>query len=242
MTNLMEEVMRSGTAAGVRPRGSAPRRPARPALRMMAGSSDTPRDLLCIVWVGFDDNRELDLEGAHSALPIWTEFMKRALQYRGYRNARPFEAPDGIVSAQIDPESGMLATPGCPTIDHRSLHLGDPAGDLVSTAWRRTKRDSRRRLGSCRPIRRRLRHRRMLARPPPRLPRAGTPPLHRPRLRRPRKKPKSPKRRKAFGNAYRVCLNRAKGEATCFPLATSLFFWPRASFRGLRSHRIPVPH
>jgi penicillin-binding protein 1B len=71
-------------------------------------------DLLCIVWVGFDDNRDLDLEGAHSALPIWTEFMKRALQYRTYRNARPFEAPDGIVSVQIDPESGMLATPSCP--------------------------------------------------------------------------------------------------------------------------------
>jgi penicillin-binding protein 1B len=65
--------------------------------------------------VGFDDNRQLDLEGAHSALPIWTEFMKRALEYRAYRNARPFEAPDGIVSVQIDPESGMLATAGCPT-------------------------------------------------------------------------------------------------------------------------------
>jgi hypothetical protein len=41
--------------------------------------------------------------------------MKRALQYRAYRNARPFEAPDGIVSVQIDPESGMLATANCPT-------------------------------------------------------------------------------------------------------------------------------
>ena len=80
MTNLMEEVMRSGTAAGVRARGFAA-----PA----AGKTGTSRDgwfagytseLLCIVWVGFDDNRELNLEGAHSALPIWTEFMKRALQ------------------------------------------------------------------------------------------------------------------------------------------------------------------
>jgi penicillin-binding protein 1B len=69
---------------------------------------------LCIVWVGFDDNRQLDLQGADSALPIWTEFMKRALQYRAYRDARPFEAPDGIVSVQIDPESGLLATPYCP--------------------------------------------------------------------------------------------------------------------------------
>ena len=115
MTNLMEEVMRSGTAAGVRARGFGV-----PA----AGKTGTSHDgwfagytsgLLCIVWVGFDDNRELDLEGAHSALPIWTEFMKRALQYRAYRNAQPFQAPDGIVSVQIDPESGMLATPYCPS-------------------------------------------------------------------------------------------------------------------------------
>ena len=115
MTNLMEEVMRSGTAAGVRSLGFVV-----PA----AGKTGTSHDgwfagytseLLCIVWVGFDDDRQLDLEGAHSALPIWTAFMKRALQYREYRDARPFEAPDGIVSVQIDPASGMQATPYCPT-------------------------------------------------------------------------------------------------------------------------------
>jgi len=69
---------------------------------------------LCVVWVGFDDNKELDLEGAHSAAPIWTEFMKRALAYREYRDAKPFHAPDGIVSIDIDPQSGMPATPYCP--------------------------------------------------------------------------------------------------------------------------------
>jgi len=115
MTNLMEEVMRSGTAAGVRARGFTV-----PA----AGKTGTSHDgwfagytsnLLCIVWVGLDDNSQLDLEGAHSALPIWTGFMKRALQYREYHNAQPFSAPDGIVSMQIDPESGMQATPDCPT-------------------------------------------------------------------------------------------------------------------------------
>jgi penicillin-binding protein 1B len=115
MTNLMEEVMRSGTAAGVRARGFTA-----PAAGKTGTSHDGwfagyTSDLLCIVWVGFDDNRELDLEGAHSALPIWADFMKRAMGYRAYRNARPFEAPDGIVSVQIDPESGMQATPYCPT-------------------------------------------------------------------------------------------------------------------------------
>jgi penicillin-binding protein 1B len=114
MTNLMEEVMRSGTAAGVRGLGFTV-----PA----AGKTGTSHDgwfagytsgLLCIVWVGFDDNSVLDLEGAHSALPIWTQFMKSALKYRAYHDAKPFPAPDGIVSVQIDPESGLLATPSCP--------------------------------------------------------------------------------------------------------------------------------
>jgi penicillin-binding protein 1B len=114
MTNLMEEVLRSGTAAGVRARGFTV-----PA----AGKTGTSHDgwfagytsqLLCIVWVGFDDNSQLDLQGADSAAPIWGEFMKRALQFREYKDAMPFEAPDGIVSIQIDPMSGMPATPFCP--------------------------------------------------------------------------------------------------------------------------------
>ena len=41
--------------------------------------------------------------------------MKRALQFREYRDAKPFDAPDGIVSIEIDPLSGFPATPGCPT-------------------------------------------------------------------------------------------------------------------------------
>lgn len=115
MTNLMEEVLRSGTAAGVRARGfQAP----------AAGKTGTSHDgwfagytseLLCVVWVGFDDNKELNLEGAHSAAPIWGDFMKRALAIREYRDAKPFQAPDGIVTVDIDPQSGMPATPSCPT-------------------------------------------------------------------------------------------------------------------------------
>ena len=114
-TSLMEEVLRSGTAAGVR---------ARYKLTMpAAGKTGTSHDgwfagytseLLCVVWVGFDDNKELNLEGAHSAAPIWAEFMKRAMEYREYRDTKAFRAPAGIVSLSIDPESGMPATPACP--------------------------------------------------------------------------------------------------------------------------------
>ncbi len=114
VTNLMEEVLRSGTAAGVR---------ARYAFNVpAAGKTGTSHDgwfagftseLLCVVWVGFDDNEVLDLQGADSAAPIWAEFMKTALNYREYRGTNPFQAPDGIVSIDIDPESGMPATPAC---------------------------------------------------------------------------------------------------------------------------------
>jgi penicillin-binding protein 1B len=118
MTNMMEEVLRSGTAAGVRARYKFDA----PAAGK-TGTSDRDgwfagytSELLCIVWVGFDDSRDLDIEGAHSAAPIWAEFMKRALDYREYRDTKPFRAPDGIVTIDIDPLSGMPATPQCPNV------------------------------------------------------------------------------------------------------------------------------
>lgn len=114
VTNMMEEVLRSGTGAGARTRGF---------LLPAAGKTGTSHDawfvgfttrLLCVVWVGFDDNSELPLQGAQAALPIWTEFMKRAHRYHEYKNVSEFPAPDGIVTADIDPLSGKLATPNCP--------------------------------------------------------------------------------------------------------------------------------
>ncbi len=116
MDQLLEEVVRSGTGASVWGRGiNFP----------VAGKTGTSHDgwfagftskLICVVWVGFDDNRELNLEGAHSALPVWTEFMKRAHEHREYRNVSEFQAPAGVVGVQIDPESGQLATAACPKV------------------------------------------------------------------------------------------------------------------------------
>jgi penicillin-binding protein 1B len=116
MVNMLQEVLRSGTGAGVHSYGFN-----LPA----AGKTGTSRDgwfagfttqLLCVVWVGFDNNRDLKLEGAHSALPIWAEFMKRAAQYRPYKDARPFPQPSGVVSAEICTDSGQLAGPFCPRL------------------------------------------------------------------------------------------------------------------------------
>jgi penicillin-binding protein 1B len=116
MVSLMQEVLRSGTGAGVRSRGFT-----LPA----AGKTGTSHDawfagfstkLLCIVWVGLDDYQDLKIEGAKAALPIWAEFMKRAHKHREYRDVSEFEVPEGVVTAQIDPESGDLATSACPLV------------------------------------------------------------------------------------------------------------------------------
>jgi penicillin-binding protein 1A len=69
-------------------------------------------DLLAAVWVGFDDGgRSLGRgeAGARSALPIWIEFMAKAL---ANRPARDFVQPPGVKIMQIDATTGLLAPPG----------------------------------------------------------------------------------------------------------------------------------
>ena len=116
LVDMMQDVLKYGTAAGVRSRGFT-----LPA----AGKTGTSHDgwfagftsqLLCIVWVGFDDYSELGLEGAHSALPIWTQFMKDAARVQPYRRAVVFPEPDGIVRASIDPTTGLRPTSFCPLV------------------------------------------------------------------------------------------------------------------------------
>jgi penicillin-binding protein 1B len=114
MTSLLESVIEHGTATGVRSRGfTAP----------AAGKTGTSHDgwfagytsnLLCIVWVGYDSNKELPLSGAFSALPIWTEFMKRAIVLPEYSNVTWPSVPAGVIQVEIDPDSGALATANCP--------------------------------------------------------------------------------------------------------------------------------
>jgi penicillin-binding protein 1B len=112
VTSLLQSVINHGTGAGVRSRGFT-----LPAAGKTGTSHDgwfagyTP-DLLCIVWVGFDDNTELNLAGSRSALPIWTDFMKRAVSLRPL-SGDDFAIPEGIVEVEIDPSTGLLATERC---------------------------------------------------------------------------------------------------------------------------------
>jgi penicillin-binding protein 1B len=66
--------------------------------------------IVCGVWVGFDQPESLGLTGAQAALPAWVQFMQDAAP----ADPEDFPEPSGITMANIDPESGGLATPACP--------------------------------------------------------------------------------------------------------------------------------
>ncbi len=83
-----------------RPGFRAARGEARPAHRTTAGSPGSHRGSSASSGWASTTTSELDLEGARSALPIWTEFMKRAHKHRQYRNVSEFEPPDGIVDCR----------------------------------------------------------------------------------------------------------------------------------------------
>src|SRR5207244_6260630 len=114
VTNMMRSVIDEGTGAGARAAGftldAAGKTGTTTDLRDAWFAGFTP-ELLTVVWVGFDDNQPLGLSGAQAALPIWTQFMKRAL---AGRQSLPFEVPDGISFVEIDADTGKLAQPGCP--------------------------------------------------------------------------------------------------------------------------------
>jgi membrane carboxypeptidase/penicillin-binding protein len=78
-------------------------------------------ELLAVVWVGFDDNQPVGLSGAQAALPIWTQFMTRALA--GHPSVS-FEVPSGVAFVDIDAETGGLATPYCPRVITESFLAG----------------------------------------------------------------------------------------------------------------------
>lgn len=118
VVSLMRSVVEEGTAHAVAARLR------RPVAGKTGTSNDykdawfvgfTP-DLLAAVWVGYDDGRKLGRgeAGSRTALPIWTEFMAKALANRPVRD---FPQPPGVLVVPIDPSTGLLAGPGGPSIE-----------------------------------------------------------------------------------------------------------------------------
>ena len=115
MTSMMESVINNGLGyTAVRLRGFT-----QPAAGKTGSSHDGwfagyTSNLLCVVWVGYDDYSDLRLSGAQTAAPIWTEFMKKAATLPAYADMKSFSQPTGVVDVQLDKATNRLATPTCP--------------------------------------------------------------------------------------------------------------------------------
>lgn len=135
MTDMMEGVINNGLGfSAVRGRGfEAP----------AAGKTGTSHDgwfagytsnLLCIVWVGFDDYSDLRLSGAQTAAPIWADLMKKAIKLPQYSDMKPFTQPSGVVDVQLDKSTNRLATPACPETYTAAFVAGTEPHDTCDQA------------------------------------------------------------------------------------------------------------
>jgi membrane carboxypeptidase/penicillin-binding protein len=115
---LVDSILRGavdrGTAGGARAGGL------RGVLAGKTGTTNDGRDawfvgfspkFLATIWVGYDDNRGLNLSGSQAAVPIFADFS-RSLPPQLF--AEKFPVPSDVVTAEIDPDTGYLFAPGCP--------------------------------------------------------------------------------------------------------------------------------
>ncbi len=118
MTTMLQSVVNRGTGYGARARGFT-----RPA-GGKTGTSDNCMDnwfvgftpqITAGVWMGYDDKTIIgeNVTGAHTALPVWTDFMLTAHENLPVEY---FKVPPGIYFKTACLESGLLATDRCPTI------------------------------------------------------------------------------------------------------------------------------
>ena len=108
MTTLLRDVVSYGTATRAQSLGR----------RDLAGKTGTTNDfidawfcgfnphLVGVAWIGYDQPRTLGASetGSLAALPIWINFMQKALKGIPERPLRP---PAGVISVRINPESGL---------------------------------------------------------------------------------------------------------------------------------------
>ena len=125
VTNMLRSVLNEGTGAAARAMGfsadAAGKTGTTNDLRDAWFAGYTP-DLLCVVWVGYDDNTPIRLSGAKAALPIWVEFMKAAV---AGTQQRSFDVPpENVIFVDIDKDTGLLANPGCPKLISEAFIAG----------------------------------------------------------------------------------------------------------------------
>jgi penicillin-binding protein 1B len=112
MNDMMKDVINKGTAAQLS--GWGFRNVA--GKTGFAGKTGTSRDgwfvgftpeLVVVVYVGFDDNDDLGMKGSDSAMPIWADFMREALNLHPEWNG-DWQMPSSVRKAEIDARNGKL--------------------------------------------------------------------------------------------------------------------------------------
>lgn len=118
MTTMLQSVITEGTGYGARARGFT-----RPA-GGKTGTTDNCMDnwflgftpqITAGVWIGYDDKIVIgkNVTGAHTALPVWTDFMIKAHEDIPVED---FRIPPGIYFRTVCLETGLLATDRCPRV------------------------------------------------------------------------------------------------------------------------------
>ena len=112
MNDIMKDVINRGTAAEAQAWGFKNV----DGKTAFAGKTGTSRDgwfagftpdLVCVVYVGFDDGDDLGMKGSDSAMPIWADFMKETLSRYPEWNG-DWVMPAGVRKAEIDIRNGSL--------------------------------------------------------------------------------------------------------------------------------------
>jgi penicillin-binding protein 1B len=112
MNDMLKDVINRGTAYESKAWGIKNV----PGKTAFAGKTGTSRDgwfagytpdLVCVVYVGFDNGDDLGMKGSDSAMPIWADFMREAMSQHPEWNG-DWQMPDTIRQAEIDSRTGTL--------------------------------------------------------------------------------------------------------------------------------------
>jgi len=133
MTHLLRGPIERGTATK-----------ANGLTKALAGKTGTSRDgwfagftphMVCVVYVGYDDNRQLGITGGNSALPIFVSFLRAVLKFRPDLTGDAFPDAEGVEKVTVDLQTGLLPSPACQgeTIEEWFLAGTAPKKDCTQT-------------------------------------------------------------------------------------------------------------
>lgn len=134
LTHLLRGVVLQGT-------GGPATRLGKPAAGKTGTTNDSfdawfaayTRDLVTVAWVGYDLNPHplgRYETGGRAALPIWLNYMKRALEGRPQSEFYPWQSMD-LVRLHIDKKTGKIASPGAKGSELMFFKKGTEPKDAV---------------------------------------------------------------------------------------------------------------